>query len=97
MAFSKIVGFDVRPRRSSLAINCFILPLVTSLRSIWSNQTLCPTFPSSTKGLLMRRLLAQGTEGTVLLIHGAKAYDKRRERWCPRSRLGWVAREVIGD
>src|SRR5262249_18819387 len=55
MALSKIVGFEVRPRRSSSSISRCSSPLVTSRRSIWSYQTLCPTFASSESGFAMEK------------------------------------------
>jgi len=53
IAFSKIVGLDVMPRRSSSSIICCSLPVEISLRSVWSYQTLCPTLGSCARGLVI--------------------------------------------
>src|SRR5713101_7949486 len=65
MAFSKIAGFDVTPRKSSPAtfcwrfevapfvrpIFCWRSPLVINARRTLSYQMLCPSLCSSIKGL----------------------------------------------
>src|SRR5438477_1883135 len=53
MAFSKIVGLEVRPRSPSSRIIRSSSPLVSSPRRTWSYQTLCPSLPNSTSGLIV--------------------------------------------
>src|SRR6266540_2737869 len=70
-----MVGFEVRPRRSSSSIICFSRPVVRSFRSIWSYHTLWPAFASSTRGLDIVRLR---TNSSISSIVHARAADGPR-------------------
>src|SRR5207249_12313286 len=73
MAFSKIVGFEVRPRRPSSRIMRSSSPLVSRPRRIWSYQMLCPSFPNSTSGLTVTTgfaaIKAPLTAATCCFLH----------------------------
>src|SRR5689334_22441820 len=88
MALSKMVGFEVSPRRSSSSIKRCSSPLATSRRSIWSYQTLWPTFASSTSGLLMLE-----SPPFFLVYPVAQQRDHRSHR----SYVGHLHREASAD
>src|SRR6266511_5030515 len=79
-----MVGFEVRPRRSSSSIICFSRPVVRSFRSIWSYHTLWPTFASSTRGLDIVRLRCE--------IRSISSIFHTRPPHRPRGNAGHVER-----
>src|ERR1044071_3311228 len=60
MAFSKMVGFEVTPRRSSSSIFFRRSPVVSIARRMLSYQMDWPSFMISTSRLLINTLLKRG-------------------------------------
>src|ERR1044072_5435567 len=60
MGFSKMVGFEVTPRRSSSSIFFFRSPVVSMARRMLSYQMDWPSFMISTSRLLINTLLKRG-------------------------------------
>src|SRR5687768_13073123 len=78
MAFSKMVGFEVTPRRSSSSIFLRRSPLVSIARRMLSYQMDWPSFMISTRRLVINSLLGRGIEVGCRRGGGEEPHSGRR-------------------
>src|SRR5215510_7923530 len=76
MAFSKIVGLDVTPRRPSSAIIRARSPLSSIARRMLSYQMLCPSFCNSISGFI---ILLHLFEGNLIAYYGIMGTKKAKK------------------